>query len=106
MKKLGPTHQWVSADGIRCAKVSNPELAGETMIDARDLAKFIVGIDTSLVVDPEKRFALQRFQRDVSVLGPATAHRRAIQLLEQLGGVVPDELRGPFLGVAKEDGGQ
>lgn len=102
MKKLEPVRQWLSADGIRCAEVSNPELAGETMIDARDLAKFLLSIDTSLVADPEKRFALQRFQRDVSVLGPATAHRRAVELLEQFGGVVPDELRRPFMRVVTD----
>jgi len=102
MKKLDPVRQWTSPDGVRCAEVSNPELAGETMIDARDLAKFLLAFDTSLCRDPEKRFALQRFQRDVSVLGPATAHRRAIELLEQFGGVIPDELRGPFVSVVKD----
>ena len=102
MKKLEPTRRWVSPDGIRCAEVSNPELAGETIIDARDLAKFLLTLDASQCADPDKRQALQRFQRDVSVLGPATAHRRAVQLLEQLGAVVPDELRGPFVRVVKE----
>ena len=104
MRTLKPTRQWVSPDGIRCAEVSNPELAGETMVDARDLAKFLLTLDTSTCADPEKRFALQRFQREATMLEPAAAHRRAIELLESFGAEVPDLLRGPFVHVVKDGG--
>ena len=106
MRKLEPTRRWVSPEGIRCAEVSNPELAGETMIDARDLAKFLLSIDTSLCADPEKRFTLQRFQREATMLEPAAAHRRAIELLESFGADVPDLIRGPFVSVVRDDGHQ
>ena len=105
MRKLEPTRRWISRDGIRCAEVSNPELAGETMVDARDLAKFLVTLDASTCADPEKRFALQRFQREATMLEPAAAHRRAVELLESFGAVVPDLIRGPFV-IAVKDGHQ
>ena len=66
-----------------------------------DLAKFLCSIDPSLCSNPDARFLLQQFQRDVGVLGAGAAHRRAIKLLESLGAELPAAFRQPLVPVLK-----
>ena len=66
-----------------------------------DLSKFLCSLDPSLCANPEARFLLQRFQRDVEVLGPGAAHRRAVALLEQLGASLPEAFHRPLVHAVK-----
>ena len=103
MRRLGkPTREWVSADGVRCAHVDDPELAGELMVDMRDLAKFIGVLDLSSIADPVRRTVIARFQREVAALEPAAAHRRAIALLEDLGANLSDDFKRPLVRAVKD----
>ena len=67
-----------------------------------DLAKFLCSLDPSLCGNPEARFLLQQFKRDVEVLGPGAAHRRAVKLLEALGADLPAAFHRPLLHAVKD----
>ncbi|MEI9951638.1 MAG: hypothetical protein WDO74_22325 [Pseudomonadota bacterium] len=62
-----------------------------------DLAKYLCSLDASLCANPEARFLLQQFQRDVQVLGRAAAHRRAVKLLESLGADLGEAFKRPLV---------
>ncbi|HEX3851935.1 MAG TPA: hypothetical protein VHW01_13275 [Polyangiaceae bacterium] len=96
------TKTWVSPNGIRCAEVVDQGLKGETLIDMRDLSKWLTTIDASEIGNAAKREAVLRFQRDVAVLGPATAHRRAVALLREVGCALPDVFDRPLVHAVKD----
>lgn len=95
------TREWVSPKGIRCAEVDEPGLEGQTMVDMRDLAKFLASLDASSCRNPAARDALLRFQRDVTVLAPAAAHRAAVKLLESLGAELGPDFHRPLVHAVK-----
>lgn len=97
MRTLTPTREWVAPSGVRCIEVSDPELAGETMIDFRDLTKWLLALDLRQCEDLEKRELIAAFQREAHGLEPAVAHRRAVALLESFGAVIPESFRRPFV---------
>jgi len=68
-----------------------------------DLARFLCTLDPSQCANAEARFLLQQFQRDVQVLGSAAAHRRAVKLLESLGGELGPEFSRPLVHSVKGD---
>jgi hypothetical protein len=96
------TLEGVSPDGIHWCEVDDPGLKGETLIDMRDLSKWLATIDATEIGDPAKREAVLRFQRDIAVLGPATAHRRAVALLREVGCVLPDVFDRPLVHAVKD----
>ena len=71
-------------------------------IPMADLAKFLCSLDPSSCANPEARFLLQQFQRDVQVLGPAAAHRRAVTMLEKLGAELPEAFHRPLVHAVKD----
>lgn len=95
------TREWVSPEGLRCAEVDEPGLEGKTMVDMRDLAKFLVSLDASSSRDPAKREAILRFQREVALLEPAAAHRSAVALLESLGADLDPAFHRPLVHAVK-----